>query len=385
MKNELRLLAFLVCLALCACQKQKPVAQTIAAPKADVRNEVVPVNDTVYETQYLYSREEEKDRNEQSEFKVGNDVYKAFTESYSLNDSSLVQILPDSIKSKQMSVKKLKCHNHVYNIKLTKNGKLVYEKQFTKLDFLKLDDDGFLKESAPNAPSFRGVTADGKVLFDMWFCLPDSDFGGISFFSTDLKGNLLQLESYSSTGGNGCDGGVETSPDRRYFLSCQKLYGPKGYVFSFGKPDMVKATFLSDTTFVAIYDFVHRSYNKLKGEWEETHDEKANNLIVYHVNGKRLASYRYRGFTNELDYNAPLEIFKDPGVLVLMDTEKEEIHSISLAHSQVSAVYSLSSLTKLTSRSQMPDWQEASMEALGKKYYFYFALDTLKAYHIAKR
>lgn len=368
---------------LSACQEKKTAPPETSAPVAIAPpTDTVAVIDTVFETQLRYTEEYEHHQ-DQYEFRAGEDVYKAFTESYSLNDSSLVQIWPDSAGGRLVGYKGLRCHNHVYKIRLTKNGKLLYQKQFSKPDFLKLEDTDYIKESVPFAPTFRGVTADGRVIFDMWFGFPESDAGEISFFTTDLKGTLLQLEAYSGTGGAGCERGVEVTPNGQYFLSCQKLYGPKRYEFNFGKEEMVTARFLSDTSFVALYNYVRRYYDPQKREWQEEYDDKTPNLIIYHVSGKKLASHFYHGFFNILDYQAPIDVLKEQGVLLLLDEAKKEVQTISMTHPQSAATTKLSSLTKLLNGKRQAAWHESpEFYAMEGKYRFYFAADTLKAYAV---
>ncbi|WP_210465231.1 DUF4738 domain-containing protein [Rufibacter roseolus] len=382
MKYVLPFLSLLIYVALCSCQEQKPVSKQAPAAITEAKSEAVPVNDTVYETQPLYTLEEYNHDKVESEFKAGDDVYKAYTESYSLNDSSLVEVLFDSVGGRQVQVEKLRCHNHVYKIRLTKNGKLVFQKQFTKLDFLKAGDNGFIKESAPDAPNFKGVTTEGNAIFDLLFCLPESDFGVVASFSTDSKGNLLH---YEPTGAD-CSSEVQTSPNRSYYLTCNKLYGPNGYVFSFGKPDMVATAFLTDTSFVAVNYSTKRIYNKEKHDWEETHEEETNNLIVYHVNGKKLSAHKFNGFYFELGYIIQMEVLQKQGILLLFDGEKKELHTISISNPQSSNVVPVKNLQKLNKRLRSGNWYEVPMaDETGEQFYFYVASDTLKAYHVAKR
>lgn len=382
-------MGILAFLAFVSCEKQKAARQKLEAPSLPSEmaiaspTTVMEKVDTTYYTQHPYKRREYPYMKRKSEFKAGEDVYTAITEVYSLNDSSFTEIQRDSVQGKLKSVQITKAHNHVYKIQLSKNGKPLFSKQFTKHDFLKLENDGFIIESVPIAAEFRGVTEDGRVLFDIWFGLPESDYGGISFFATDLKGNLLQLESYSSTGGNGCDGIVHTSPNRRYFLNCHTLYGPDGYKFKFSKPDMVTAEFISDTSFFALYDYVEHSYDKVKKEWETKYDRESNNLIFYHINGRKLASYRYDGFYNELDYTAPVFGLKDYDLLFMLNEEKQQLHSYSTANPTSSKIWSLKEVTQLKKRPKNDIWKEQPLESfLGNKYHFYFSSDTLKAFYV---
>ncbi|ALJ01032.1 hypothetical protein [Rufibacter tibetensis] len=384
------LVGFMTFILVTACESRKPIQEKQQVPSSQNEVKTGPPTstilsvDTIRETQEPFKRAEYPYQKSQFEFKAGSDTYKAVTESYSLNDSSLTEVHRDSVQGKLTAVRIIKAHNHVYHINLTKNGKPVYSKRFTKQDFLKLENDGFIIESVPMAPEFRGITQDGRVLFDIWFGLPFSDFGSISFFSTDLKGNLLQLESYSSTGGNGCDGQVHTNPNRKYFLTCHTLYGPNGYSFEFGKPDMVTARFISDTTFFALYDYVQWSFDKKKKEWDSTYDRKTKNLIFYHVNGRKLASYRYDGFFNELDYGVPVLEVKGLGKLYLLDDERKSIHSFSTLNPDKSEIIPFTSLKKLKKRSTGEKWKEVTIDRtfFGKRYSFYFSADTLKAYFV---
>ncbi|GGK82612.1 hypothetical protein ACD591_11310 [Rufibacter glacialis] len=373
---------------LMSCESRTPIQQKeISAPTIGITEPPQPFPpsvDTLRFTQEPYKRGEYSYQRSQKEFKAGPDTYKAITEGYSLNDSSLTEIQRDSAEGKLTRVRVIKAHNHVYSITLTKNGKTLYSKKFTKHDFLKLENDGFIIESVPMAPEFRGVTQEGRVLFDIWFGLPASDFGGISYFSTDLKGNLLQLESYSSTGGNGCDGQVHTNPNRKYFLTCHTLYGPNGYAFKFGKPDMVTARFLSDTSFFALYNYVKWTFTKDKQEWDALYDRTTKNLIFYHVNGSQLASYRYDGFYNELDYAVPTFTVEEVGRLYLLDEETTTIHAYSTSDPRQSQRIPFQSLQKLWNRPKDKKWKEVALEQtfFGKKYSFYFSGDTLKAYFV---
>ncbi|WP_192825212.1 hypothetical protein [Rufibacter sp. LB8] len=378
---------FLVLVSVWACQKKEVAKVTDSSsgtPQLSPPLTLTKRIDTTYYTQYLFKRGEYDYMNSQVELKVGDDTFKAVTEGYSLNDSSLTETLRDSADGELKSVRIMKAHNHVYKIKLSKNGEVLFDKKFTKHDFLKLENDGFIIESVPMAAQFRGVTLDGRVLFDIWFGLPDSDFGGISFFSTDLKGNLLQLESYSSTGGNGCDGEVHTSPNRKYFLNCHTLFGPGNYKFKFGKEDMVAAKFLTDTTFFALYDYVERYYNKAKKKWEEKYDRKTKNLIFYHVNGKKIAEYRYDGFYNELDYALPMFWLDDQHQVYFMDEEKKRLHTFSATDPTDYKVIPLNSINSLKKRPVDSTLKEVLMDRtfLGKNYYFYFSSDTLKSFFV---
>ncbi|WP_210489238.1 DUF4738 domain-containing protein [Rufibacter aurantiacus] len=360
-----------------ACKKKAPVKKeegtTQKQPIVNPETETKP--DTIYQTAYI----DKEPRYDTAEVKRGADIFEAFTEAVSLNDSSIVEVYHADGESK---VYKGKNHNNLYKIRLFKNGKLLFAKAFTKHDFLKLEPhNGYLKESAPSPANLKGVTADDRVLFDITFGLPDSDVGGIATLVTDIKGTPLLLQNYSHTGGSGCDGILQVTSDGKYFLNCETLYGPNGYAFNFSKPNVVHASLLTDTSFVVIYDYIlSQGYRTEEGVkvWHVERDEKTHNVVVYHVNGNRLASFRYDGFFETLGYSAPVGLIQDK--FLLLDPRKKELQTIEIAAPAIRQKIPLDQVKKLPKRIKNPAVKEVYMFTDQGYYYFYPFPESLQYY-----
>ncbi|MFC7000116.1 hypothetical protein [Rufibacter roseus] len=379
MKKECTYLFLLVIIAFGSCQKEKPAQEKAGSANAGTTTlpEASPKNDTVY--QYAYPDTER--RYDTTEVIVGSDVYKAITQAYSLNDSSVVEVYEWDSGEKPVPHKSYNHDTH-YQVRLQKNGKVLFQKAFRKEDFMKLEkENGYIGESAPIPPVFRGVTADDKVLFDIVFGLPDSDVGGVAMLVTDLKGTPLRLQNYSHTGGGGCDSELQLTNDRKYYLNCSSLYGPAGYIFDFGISDVVYSSFLTDTTFVVIYDYIiSRGYRTEKGvrEYHEERDRKSKNLIFYHVNGKSLAGYRYDGFFEELGYTAP--VAKVDSSFVLLDGKGESLFIIDIADPLQNKTTYLHELERLDKRVKDKTVNEIKLYTPQEYYYFYFTPNGIKYY-----
>ncbi|GAA4300033.1 hypothetical protein [Nibribacter koreensis] len=358
-----------------SCQKNKNTTQEKlkVAPVSTASKLII---DTTYSIHEII-----QDRDEQiSKVRIGNTVYQSTARTYSLNDSALLHTSIDTIED-VINVRRERAHSYVYSVKLSQDGKVVYDKKYTRPEFYSLLKEDLVMRSAPLAPQLRGVTNDGRVVFELAFVYPESDVGMMTFFTTDLKGNLLQMESLSTS--EGCYSSVAVSKSGKYFITCTTLYGPNGYEFSFQKPNIVHAEFLTDTSFVAIYDIISKSGKRIENgvqEYYEERDSISDNLIIYHVNGKKLASYKYHGYFQELGYTVPIAIIPEKNKLILIDDGKQNMLSISLASPSKFEEIKLSSLKRLNKRLEKGQNFEHELYVLGKKYFIYFFPEGIKYY-----
>ncbi len=359
----------------CACTKEETAKTKASPPPLETPKAALSSPDTIYETAYM-----DKERYyDTSQVKIGQDVYVSHAEAISLNDSSFVEVFSwDDYRT----VHKVKQHNNLYKIKLLKNGQTVFQKQFTKHDFARMEKENpYIQGSVPRPLVFTGITTDGKVLFDVHFGLPDSDVGGIATLVTDMRGTPLLLQNYNHTGGGGCDGTLQLSENRQYYLNCQTLYGPNGYKFDFARSDVVYTSFLTDTSFVVLYDYILKSGYRMENgvkEYYEERDTIYDNLVFFHVNGKRLASDRYDGFFQELGYTAPVKLIQNS--FVTLDGKKEEVTVYPFSNPSERKRISLKEAQKLSKRMKKPPVQEVFIRTLERNYFLYFFPDGLQYY-----
>ncbi|MGV3539404.1 MAG: hypothetical protein ACO1OQ_06305 [Rufibacter sp.] len=374
---KIRFLYFLCLFLVFSCQKKQA---EISSPKPQdtvfITQPEKVKSDTLYQTEYI-----EKDHYyDTTLLKVGRDTYLCLSEAYSLNDSSLTETEEWGVEG--FKFRQVRYHNNLYKVKLLKNGNTVFDRNFTKKDLIKLESDNpYVKGGVARPFIFKGITGENKLVFDVWLGYQDSDVGGISTLVTDYKGKPLLLQNYNHTGGGGCDGELQLTSDRKYYLNCSSLYGPNGYKFDFEKNNVVHASFLTDTSFVVIYDYILKTELR-KGEFgtyiHEERDEKSKNVIIYHVNGKKLEACRYDGFFQELGYSAP--VAKVDSSFVLLDGEKKFMQIINIKNPSLSRKISLNELEKVENRMRDSLQKEVKIITDLTRYYFYFSPNKIRYY-----
>jgi hypothetical protein len=359
-----------------ACQKKQDTVVEVAQTEKDMPatrlDSVSAPRDTVYETAYI-----DKQRfYDTTSLKVGNDVYLSLSEAYSLNDSSIVEVEEWDDKA----IHKNKYHNNIYKLKLLKNGLPVFTKTYTKHDFYKLEKDNpYIRGSVPRPLELKGITTEGKLIFTLLFGFPDSDVGGITTLVTNSTGTPILLQNYNHLGGGGCDAEMEVSKDRKYYLNCETLYGPNGYEFNYSKSDVVYASFLTDTSFVVIYDYLIKSGERMENgvkQYFEERDTISDNVIFFHVNGTPLGKDVYRGFFQELGYTTPVE-FVDKH-FVTFDGRKREVTIYPNSNPQVSKKILLSTGKKLKQRIKNPAVKELEFRTYEGTFYLYLFPDEIQ-------
>lgn len=343
--------------------------------------------DTIRFTDYV---DPEKYRLDET-FTYGDENYEVDVLSYSLGDSAFSEIYTDSTTTPH-KVRFRKYHNNNYQLKVRRDGNLLYNRTFTKKDFLGMGDDYRVKIAYPGAPVPVGFTSNGWAVFNLWLAPYGSDYGVMAFFVLDDKGELIRKEIYGSTGGNGC-GSISLSGDRKYILTCNSLYGIDGSEFKFGRNHMVATTFLTDSSFAAITDIVTKSEIREKKEFingktytikylHEERDTIIDNLVFYDLKGRKLAGYRYDGFSMELDYNAPVELIPSINKLFLLDADKQEIYLVNAADPRQMQTLKLINLKQLTDKEAKLLKPTLELYTLSNKYRFYIDGEQIK-YNLA--
>ncbi|WP_114778863.1 hypothetical protein [Botryobacter ruber] len=345
--------------------------------------------DTIFYVDNVVTEKQETSK----KFSYGSDSYQVDVVAFSLGDTAFTEVYTDStIIPHTVHVEKY--HNNAYQVKVSKNGKLLYNRMLTKKDFMGMGGDYTVKISYPSVPVPIGVAANGWAVFDLWLVANESDYGGIAFFALDETGNLVLKDFYGGSGGSGCSS-LQLSDDRNHILTCTTLYSLNGESIKFGRDNMVVTSFLTDSSFVAITDIVTKSEMRTRQETyngklhtikylHEERDNTSDNLIIYDTGGKKLAGYRYDGFSNELDYSVPMELVPALDKLVLLDEEKQLLYLISISNPAQATFLKLNDLPQQTEPGSKDFEASVVMQGFsGNKHGIYFIGDKI-AYQLLK-
>lgn len=229
-----------------------------------------------------------------------------------------------------------------YNVRYTitlldSMGRRQFRCTFTKPDFYQLVGRELVRESEPIRPALIGYNAPRQwLLLRQEFMAEGTDWGGELFLALDLKGRTQRLTLSNVYGDGGSDCCIQQSPDGQAVITCEELLLPGGRHQSLAKPhtELVAARFLSDTTLLAVYEYVTTRRVQYDGVWgnENTPDPRRrrvpNAFVLSARTGRVLASFRSDGAVEALGYHLPLHYVWQTNTYYLTDGVQQVLRVI---------------------------------------------------------
>lgn len=236
-------------------------------------------------------------------------------QSYSLNDSALVDIRRDTLADMVRVHRQIR-HNGQIEFKLI-DGDSTWHFYLNKMEFAGVISEDLVKTATPQI-DIRAIDPDkSMVVLGANFCYPESQACDDGFALVDYRRRKVKF--VAGHGGSSCGSGIEVVANSRV-LTCEGLYDYSGRQLLKFEDYIVLAEPVQGESFLVL-QAKYRRDSLENGLVAYTREKDLNyaNARLYDRDGKLLKSFAYHAYSDEREYDAPMLRHKQNDAVFLLD------------------------------------------------------------------